>query len=229
MDQTPTTSSRTTSARPASRWRRALAVSLLTAVGVAGAAGTMDLASAKPKKPTADPSSFECIQMKNEADRLFAEYKSASTARRAEIIKRLVILGKGWKDGCPGQGSLGARRSMAITAGGLAILEGPGSSRTEVDSGRTTTTPPAFEVEAPEGPTSVEVPMPEPTEPTEPTEPPGGEEEPKTGAPKLPKDLTLPEVPDEVEPEPAPEPMPMPVPPKLPEPTPQPLPLPIPQ
>jgi hypothetical protein len=78
---------------------------LALAMGAALAAGSLGVAvpaEARVNGPRLDSLSIGCGALQDEADRLIAEYKNASNARREEILARLRNIGSDWHAICKG-------------------------------------------------------------------------------------------------------------------------------
>ncbi len=78
----------------AHRLSRVLIVGVLFATATASL-GTAP-AMARIKKPGLDSLSQECFRVQNESDKLRAEYKDATNARREDILTELRKLGSYW-------------------------------------------------------------------------------------------------------------------------------------
>jgi hypothetical protein len=76
------------------RLSRVLSVGLAFAIATTSFATTP--AMARIKKPGLDSLSQECFRVQTESDKLVAEYKDASNARREQILVELRELGSYW-------------------------------------------------------------------------------------------------------------------------------------
>jgi hypothetical protein len=94
----------------------------LTLIGSAGFIGAAGHAEARVNGPRLDSLSFQCGQLQDRRDAIWAEYSGASPARQAQLMDELRGIMQNWTSICQGTfGAIGVR--MAPETTGVAVTD----------------------------------------------------------------------------------------------------------